>query len=113
MAIFAFRNSARKRGIPIDKFECIVGQFAQVVLHGFVGTMDGSIQRGIVEVNPIGFVRSGLNDSVGGKGEGVRIIGVGVGFSERDIRCVGRGDTIIAVRLRRIVFCASCKKYKQ
>ena len=75
MAIFAFRNSARKRGIPIDKFECIVGQFAQVVLHGFVGTMDGSVQRGIVEVNPIGFVRSGLNDSVGGKGKRVRVIG--------------------------------------
>ena len=64
MGILTFGDGVGERGIPIDKVEGVVGQFAEVVPNGFVGTVNGSIERGVVDIDPIGFFISGLNDCV-------------------------------------------------
>ena len=73
MTIFAFGYRACERGVSVDKIEGVVRQFTEVVLDGFVGAMDGRIERRIIEVYPVGFVCSRLHLRVDGKGE---IIGV-------------------------------------
>ena len=64
MGVLTFGNGVGERGIPIDKVEGIVSQFTEVVPNGFVGTMNGGIERGVVDIDPIGFFISGLNDCV-------------------------------------------------
>ena len=104
VVIFAFGDGIRKRGIPIDELECVVGQFAQVIPNGFVGAMDSSIQRRIIEVDPVRFFRSRFDDGITRKGES---IGVGplrlpygggeAGCRKIDVGSVGYGDAVIAV----------------
>ena len=101
MIIFAFRYRIREGSIAVHELECIVGQFAQIMINGLVRTMDGCVESRVKEVDPIGFrgIAAGLHTCVGGQVEGVRIARV-LG-SERGISCVRYGNTIIAVRFRR------------
>ena len=74
MCVFLFGYCVRDRGVAIHKIEFVVGQFPEIILHRFVGTMDGGVKGRVVDVNPERFFGSGLNDGVAGKGEGVRIV---------------------------------------
>jgi hypothetical protein len=102
MSIFAFGYRVGERGITIDKPKSIFRQFAEVVTDGFVRAMDRSIQGGIDDIHPIGFlhIRTGLNNSVlrdrKGIGEDLSQT-LSQGEGERGIGSVGSGDTEISV----------------
>ena len=98
--IFAFGNRCSMRGIPIDKLERIVSEFAQVVMNRFVGTVDGSIEVRIIDVYPIGFIHvcTGFHEGITRERESIwvaRALRV-----KRHIGRVGRSDAEIAVGLR-------------
>lgn len=101
MIIFAFRYRIREGSIAVHELECIVGQFAQIMVNGLVRTMNGCVESRVKEVDPIGFrgIAAGLHTCVGGQVEGVRIARV-LG-SEGGISRIRYGNTIIAIRLGR------------
>ena len=104
MAVSAFRDGIGKRGISVNKLEGIVGQFAEVVSYGFVGAVDGSIEEGVIEVDPIGFIHvgTGFNDRVLRQVEGIGVCRV-LRF-ESYVRGIRRGDTEVAVGFRDTCF---------
>ena len=55
MGIILLGDGCCERGIAIDELKGIVSQFPQVIAHRFVRTMDGGIEGGIDDVDPIGF----------------------------------------------------------
>jgi len=71
VAVFAFGYRAGKRRIAVHEFKCIIGQFAQIMLHGLVGAMNRSIQRGVIDIDPIGFVCAGLHLGILREREGI------------------------------------------
>lgn len=75
MGVFAFGNGISKGGVAVDEIEGVVGQFAEVVADGFVGTMNRGVERGVLDVYPIGFIVTRLNYSVLREGERVRVCG--------------------------------------
>ena len=111
MHIFAFGDRGSIRGIAIDKFQCVFGQLTQVIVHRFVGAMDGSIEGGVIDVNPEGLFGSRPNDGILGKGEGVRVVGRwslvvsrwSLGKLKIRIGGVGDCDSVITIRTRGIV----------
>jgi hypothetical protein len=54
--IGTFRYCVGKRGVSIDKLECVVGEFTQVMMYRFIRTMHGCINAGVVDIDPERFV---------------------------------------------------------
>lgn len=98
----SFGNRGGVRGVLVDKLQRIVGKFSQIALNGLVGTVDGGIERRVLDVDPIAVVLRGtrLHHCIAGQS---KIVGIGnrVGMmgGKRIIRRVGRRDTHITVRL--------------
>lgn len=76
MRVFAFGYRIGKRGVAVHKLESIFGELTQVITNGFVGAMDSSIKRRIIDVDPIGFIDilAGFDYCVFREGEGVGIV---------------------------------------
>jgi len=76
MGVVLFGYSGSEGGVAIDKLQGIVGEFAQIVMHRLVRTMDCGVQGRVIKVDPVAFVLFllGLDDGVSGDRKGVRVI---------------------------------------
>lgn len=76
MRILPLGNRSCKRGIPVYKFQCIIGQLPQVPLHRFVRTVHRRIQTRIIQIDPIRLLRPRLHHRIARNRKRVRIAGI-------------------------------------
>lgn len=100
VGIRTLRDRGGVGGVLIDKLDGIVGQFAEIAMHRLVGAMDGGVQRGVVDIDPIAFsfLAAGLYDGIAREEKIVWIsLIINLLQRERGVTCVGYCHTHISV----------------